>query len=211
MNRFQRLAARLLGIEAMPTVPPEILESFRRTVSDHLARVAEHPIDSAGIKPPGEHEYPWESWRNEMHHMGLEGWAPCRFGNLNPETNMVWWVFGIAWADFGIWKQPRTVCGDLTEQTILSFVTHLPTGLGLGMFESNVVAAKASTIADPIIHGVEVDRDWAGRKERLFETWRFHGIERHPDRHVHDPQDNEEMPIWCHVPDAEQPKPTVNA
>lgn len=162
-----------------------------------------------GIEPPAN-EMPWPDWRKlEAELDPPPGWSACRFptwraGDAPGENaGTCAFVFGITRGDFGIWRSPFTVCfyddGGMHKgqrEDVLAAVTHLPSGLGMGLF-----ADRAAAVADVLI--IERLADWRF-KEFTIEAYAgmqqartFAGITVCRDRHAHiGGPDGMPAPIW---------------
>lgn len=162
---------------------------------------AQHSEDRPGIEPPGNY-MPWDQWRALA--AGLDappGWSACRFPTWRPGDNggeVCAFVFGIVRRDFGIWQQAMEVCRtDVDGQVVgranevLSMVTHLPSGLGMGVFADRASALISCDAHDST--GVDwravspADRvSWGNVYAKLIPALAFVGIAVCDDRHAHD-------------------------
>lgn len=161
-----------------PTVDPEPASSWLQ----------------AGIKPPDDAEaegWTWERWSGEMRSAGgVPGWSFCRFANRLGDDEVAF-VFGFARGSFGIWQQPYTICRDFAsvqESTLLTSITHLPSGMGMGIFAEREVAASACELAERasewssiFAHGPAMDI----AIERTRAAWEGVGIVPCTNAHAH--------------------------
>jgi hypothetical protein len=138
-----------------------------------------------GIQPPPDapsDTMTWSAWEREMNTCGhIPGWAYCRFGNRTTEDGMGF-VFGHARGQFGIWQQVFSVCVADQEpsQTLLSCITHLRSGLGIGIFSDRDCAIDAAELAERVI---EPSDDIDIRHVRS--VWRSAGIIPSHNAHAH--------------------------
>lgn len=214
-NPLGRLRARYFG-EPATSVPPkipvmtvaELLEEFKPGGRFHYAgapQVRSEPAPSepqAGLKPPTDQfadGWTWDAWRREMTSQGhYPGWAFCRFANRTGETN-VQFVFGHVRGPFGVWRKPYDICHDEGQTTdILTAMTHLPSGLAVGVFAETAVAIEAAELAD------RVCADWAVFQEyeqlgpliaRTREAWDGVGIVPCTNAHGHSDHTRERFTI----------------
>lgn len=174
-----------------------------------------------GVKPPDDDEWTWQKWQATMKDLKVDGWSPCRFVNrLGHETMS--FVFGLTRGDFGIWQAPMPCCVEALDEAdakshehiILTSVTYLPNGIGIALFDSKESAVRAVELAAPILAGVDFERDdhdkaWPALREKLHETWRFHGIVEDEDAHAHTDAMGTTAPIWRLVDTTDEPTPKV--
>jgi hypothetical protein len=161
-----------------------------------------------GIKPPPDppvEGWTWAAWKREIDAAALPGWAVCRFANrIGPDQ--VAFVFGAVRGSFGIWHQPFDVCAAGTNRTkrVLTCVTHLRSGLGVGIFSDRQVAAEAAVLADRVCPGWEtLDPDdraaWDEVHSRTGTAWSGIGIRHADDANCHD-QDGDSYAIYVRSP-----------
>lgn len=159
-----------------------------------------------GIKPPADPKsdgWTWEAWARESKAMGFPGWSPCRFAHriaLPDQPDMARFVFGITRGPFGIWKKDFDVCGQdddgdwAQERTTLSCLTHLPTGMGMGLFKSTDYAALAADTAlranqqafNEVEYTAGPGTPWDALMKRTGEAWYSLGIIPASNAHAHD-------------------------
>lgn len=160
----------------------------------HLAPTPPGP-ERPGIKPPPDpaaEGWTWAAWKRELDAGALPGWAVCRFANrIGPDHAA--FVFGIVRGSFGIWRQPFDVCAAGTDSTerILTCLTHLPSGLGVGIFSNREVAAEAAELAERVCPGwATIDPDdrasWNDVHSRTGAAWSGIGVRYATDAHCHD-------------------------
>lgn len=156
-------------------------------------------VDRQGIEPPGN-EMPWPDWRKlERELAAPAGWSACRFPTWRPgdepggeQAGLCAFVFGITRGDFGVWCSPFAVCttdddGILTDrrEDVLAAVTHLPSGLGMGIFADREAAVANVLIVEKL--GI----DWRAKKQliedyaRVQQARAFAGITICRGRHAH--------------------------
>lgn len=168
-------------------------------------RIAEHPVQiesgavdertRPGIKPPPDpaaEGWTWTAWKRELAAVGMPGWAVCRFANRTGPDSAAF-VFGIVRGSFGIWRQPFDVCAAGADRTehVLTCLTHLNSGLGIGIFASREIAAEAAEIADRVCPAWQtLDPDdratWGDAFERTRAAWAGIGVRYVEDSHCHD-------------------------
>lgn len=147
------------------------------------------------IKPPPDpaaEGWTWEAWKRELDAGAVPGWAVCRFANrIGIEETA--FVFGIVRGSFGIWRQPFDVCAAGSDRTehVLTCLTHLRSGLGIGIFADREAAVAAAEIAERVCPGWEtVDPDdrakWTEVHSRTGIAWAGIGVCYLLDAHCHD-------------------------
>lgn len=180
----------------------QLLESG--VLRGHVNRA--HPqAERVGIKPPPDttDNWTWSKWSNEVAANGtIPGWAYCRFAHrLGGEG--VGFVFGHVRGGFGVWRQPFDVCtghdeGVQQASKILTCVTHLQSGLGIGIFIDRTTAILAAELAERVCPGWESDapeRLWSAYMDRTLSAWHSLGICRSSNAHAHDSHGNQ-FPIY---------------
>lgn len=148
-----------------------------------------------GIKPPPDpaaEGWTWAAWKRELDAGAMLGWAVCRFANRIGEDQAAF-VFGVVRGSFGIWRQPFDVCaaGAAPTQHILTCLTHLPSGLGIGIFADRAVAAAAAELADRLCpEWATLDPNdratWGAAYHRTSAAWSGIGVRYSDDTHCHD-------------------------
>lgn len=166
------------------------------------------PTPTIGIKPPPDpavEGWTWEKWKAEFDANELDGWGFCRFANRTGPNN-VQFVFGWVSGPFGVWEQPFQ-CYDDTRgngQHVLACLTHLPSGLGFGMFETRELAALAAEAIEVMCDWRDIEPDdqarWRFVNEEVGKMWVKHGIVPNPGAHAH--LEDRTAVIWHHNPDA---------
>lgn len=210
----------VLPIPFGPWVDPRQRGADPEPIGSTMVRVVEQPnagwSKRLGIEPPGA-TMPWPEWRAQERELDAPaGWSACRFPSWTPNEGLVGedtgtcaFVFGIVRGDFGIWRSPFPVCitdddGMLTNQRedVLAAVTHLPSGLGMGLFVDREAAIASCNAADGL--GIDWrklnpnDRgSWAHNFSRLRQAREFAGITVCRLRHAHmGSADGPPLPIW---------------
>lgn len=168
-----------------------------------------------GIEPPGL-EMPWPQWcKLEAELDAPAGWSACRFATRRPDEkgggDVCTFVFGIVRNDFGIWLSPFPVCemddGIYLGQRddILAAVTHLPSGLGMGVFADQPSAIASCDLADGLgidwrtLNPLKPDdrSSWIDSINRLKKAREFAGITICSNRHTHmGSPDGPHLAIW---------------
>jgi hypothetical protein len=177
-------------------IPPGTPYVDPRQRGAHAVQIESGAVDERpGLKPPSDpaaEGWTWAAWKRELDAGALPGWAVCRFANRTGPDNAAF-VFGVARGSFGIWRQPFNVCapGAPTTEVILTCVTHLRSGLGIGIFTDREVAAAAAEIADRVCPAWEtLDPDdrvkWHEVHSRTNAAWHGIGVRHSEDSHCHD-------------------------
>lgn len=154
----------------------------------------------AGIKPPADsridQDWTWDGWAAEQRKNDIPGWSFCRFAN-RAGRQRVGFVFGSVRGNFGIWQQPFRVCSvdadgldTSSEQKVLTCLTHLRSGQGIGVFDNREVATQAAEMAEKIGQWANIDPDdhssFGPLYERMATAWAGIGIHISLDSHCHD-------------------------
>ncbi len=162
-------------------------EDAKQAIADHIAGTA--------IKPPTQ--WTWEAWAKEFGSLAIAGWSPCQFahraGREGPEKAI--FVFGVVRGAFGLWQQPFDVWffgDDIPEvrRDTLTIVTHLRSGVGLGIFAEKEGAAQACALASATAPWETVEQgsaDWTAAFQRSAMAWHQMGIVPSVNAHAHDP------------------------
>lgn len=175
----------------------------------------------------GHPDKDWAAWAAMMTdmtgcEMDVEGWAKCRIGNRDGRNGeVVNWVFGIAKGDFGIWLGGRPISyhpvGDYqfvdgTPPTRpLAALTHIRSGLGMGLFWDVPCAVEAVGIIQPLIDwkaapltdATAQDANyWAMTLTKVHRSWEFCGIDHHPHLHAHAFPGGPPHGVWAKFADA---------
>ena len=117
--------------------------------------------ETRGVRPPEDaavNGWMWSDWKREMDLLRQPGWALCRFANRSgpAQQSVAAFVFGIVRGSFGIYQMERIV--RFTDEQgavhdtehLLSFATHIDSGLGVGIFAERDVAITALELADRV-------------------------------------------------------------
>lgn len=157
-------------------------------------------VRTLGIKPPSDpdvdQEWTWDQWSRHQRELELPGWAPCRFAH-RLTTEQAKFVFGVVRGAFGLWQQPFNVCrrdDDDSEfergSDILTCVTHLRSGMGIGVFACRETAAHACDLAERVYPQWQsldfTDRpNWISAVNRTTNSWVEIGIRGSTNTHAH--------------------------
>lgn len=173
------------------------------------------PEPNHGRGPTG-----WDEWAQFMSEVAAPGWSPCQIGTrgADGDGNTIRFVYGIARGPLGLHKSGFIVCDEEDPKPgILTSMTHIPTGIGLGLYIDSAVALEAADLVfDPRHLGyanrwdslpkTQLDYDdkqqalaWRAHMDWFQETLRFNGIIEDGVRHVHTP---EWVDIWIKDPAA---------
>lgn len=104
-------------------------------------RQAQHPLAPEKDPPPLD----WARWSQMARDNLRRGWSFARYAARGPNSYMAC-LFGIVRGPWGIAKMDFFICGAGKFDTLHS-VTHLPSGMGCGLFTDQQSAANACEIA----------------------------------------------------------------
>ena len=217
----QTLAERLAERRQATNPEQAIIEALRAAgmipagSEPHVIVRQESP---PGIEPPSPDAHPWENWQGFMAGTHQPGWSPCMFGTRvwSPgSAERVSFMFGIAKGCFGVYTRPHQVCYEdedrhdqSSSETILATVTHLYSGVGLGLFADREAACAAADallsigIAWSNLTQPASDTIWLGVQERADAAWTFNGFTVDENRHAHTGPGGPIMGIWSHTQEA---------
>lgn len=161
-----------------------------------------------GIRPPADmtDDWTWSGWKQlEAEHARLPGWTFCRFANRSGPDSCAF-VFGLVRGSFGLWKQPFPVClhtdeDDGSNTEVMTCLSHLASGLGIGVFDKLEDAAMAAEIAEQMqVDWSTVDPDnpatWKFNIDTMRESWSFAGIAYAEHKHAHNGPGGPMIQIW---------------
>lgn len=186
-----------------PEMPQELLDMLNRLKTAGTLLRAEF----AKPEPSPAHQHPdvdtpkwsWQQFVSERDSGGRHpGWAFCRFANRahGPDhTEVASFVFGFARGAFGVWQRHMDVCAvnngeHDSAQQLLTTITHLPSGYGVGVFAEREVAIEAAELAERVYPAwaTEDVMNPEGR-ERTSQAWAGVGIMVSHNAHAHSPDD----------------------
>jgi hypothetical protein len=140
------------------------------------------------------------------------GWSPCMIGNRRGIEQRAAFVYGQARGLCGIYSMPFEVCNfadeesDERDERILAALTHLPTGISLGVFENAKTAALAADLLFSVASHerlMAMDPDEAygptgflTMLDPIRKAWEFGSIKPSETMHAHDGHSPPLM-IWC--------------
>jgi hypothetical protein len=221
MSIIKTLAYRL-GLtkpEPRPDFGEALVEQMKQAFTAHGFVLVDEKV-RPGIKPPADpaaDAMDWGKWRECMQHYfeAHDGWSPCRFANRLGAGLQIGWVFGITKGAFGVWTKPYLVCHhyeETADSAILAAITHLPSGMGIGIFNDRQTACLAVDLVlsmedwkcTPEIDGSKESKArWDSLMAKARHTWEFNGIDWSTDRHAHmsDNLGSPEIGIWTFNPD----------
>lgn len=202
-NEGNPLPSMVLSDEDTVAIRAHIERITGKKVAAIFARPASalpqlEPELTKGIKPPDP--MPWETWQAMMAGERLPGWSPCMVGNRS-NHGRARFVYGLARDQIGMYRMPFDCClqnEDHTESSmgekVLSALTHLPTGYGMGVFETQADAALATDLMLPVVkdwpaltpddaHGPNGFMTWL---LPIQTAWTFGGLAPADDYHAHD-------------------------
>jgi len=159
-------------------------------------RAPQHPL-APERDPP---ELNWDRWSQMQRETFRRGWSFARFAARSHPDRMAC-LFGIVRGAWGIAVMDFHICGT-GGSAPLNAITHLPSGMGCGLFVDQESAATACDIAARLGDDWEASVDPAapGAHEaiaRLHQAWAAAGITRCAT-HAHHTADTETAPlaIW---------------
>lgn len=193
------------------------------TVIDRRRPEPDQDADRPGIKPPDP--MPFDMWRKMIDEMDLQpGWSPCMIGNRRGVEGRAAFVYGMARGLCGIYSMPFEVCNcdddedDDRQERILAALTHLPTGISLGVFENTKVAMMAADLLFSVASHerlMNMDPDEAfgpngfmSMLKPIQTAWEFGSIRPSEKMHAHDGH-SPALAIWCLDPSVDADKPSV--
>lgn len=157
LDRLRRAYRGYFGQGATP-VPPEnspptddVAALVRSIIADAEARkLADVVLDPNDMS--------WDVWAGMEVKCRAPGWTFCRLGaRWNDRARQ---VFGIVREDIGVWSKPFMVHPSHQRRT-LWVMTHVPTGLGLGLFMEREYALQAAELLHRVVPAelAELDPD----------------------------------------------------
>lgn len=160
-------------------------------------RQAQHPLAPEKDPPPLD----WDRWSTMARDNQRRGWSFARFAACGPNGYMAC-LFGIVRGPFGIAKMDFYICAT-GRFDILHSITHLPSGMGCGLFTDQQSAANACEIAARLADDWEViepHQDAARTREAILHmhaAWTAAGIIK-CETHAHVTADTSSAPltIW---------------
>lgn len=213
------MVMRMLAGPARP--PPDDAQALQAKMAEISEYLNAHGLVTPPAptpEPPAERKAPsWAQWAAEMAHDGQHpGWAYCKFGNRGvgendgPERTV--FVHGYIRSAFGVWEREFDVCsvsnpigGELEDEHYntaprkLATITHLLSGIGLGVFASLALAMEAAELAEAIHPPwfTEPDATNEGYR-RTGQAWAGASIVPAWDSHAHIPGSTEPniLPIY---------------
>ena len=160
------------------------------------APAPQHPLAPERAPPPLD----WASWSFMQRETFRRGWSFARYAVRHSDRMAC--VFGIVRGPWGICKMDFYICGPGTYDT-LNAITHLPSGMGCGLFTDQESAAVACDIAARLADDWETldpYTDGAVTREalhRMHGAWAAAGLTQCAT-HAHTSADRETqpLPIW---------------
>lgn len=157
---------------------------------------AQHPLAPEREAP----QLDWESWRSMQRETFRRGWSFCRYAVRTPDRMAC--VFGIVRGPWGIAKMDFYICGSGTVDT-LNAITHLPSGMGCGLFTDLDAAVTACEIATRLTDDWETLDPYADASvtreaiHRMHVAWAAAGLTKCAT-HAHATADRntDAVPIW---------------
>jgi hypothetical protein len=184
------------------------IEEFLRMVAlkrQSVSLTAEpEPVDDETpfFNKPGS----WKLYRQTMVENNISGWSFCRFACRGLDDKPTFYL-GNAKGDYGVFTISMPVCpeGDdamgIEPEAVLAQLIHIPTGVGIGVFETRELACKGADLLAPLFPAeTELDRTiWYGSKERVTTLFAFYGIAESDRWHAHAVGFKDAIPIWAPV------------
>lgn len=195
-----------------PEMPPLIRALLDRVKAEGLSAdlTTDLATRAAPSKPPNPFEpdpevpkWSWQEYASNRDKAGVHpGWAFCRFanrayGNHDRNTEVASFVFGFTRGAFGVWSRHMDVCSvnddeHASAQQLLTTITHLQTGYGVGVFAERDVAMEAAELAERVYPA------WAGAgdvmsaegRDRTSQAWEGVGIVPSTNAHAHSPENS---------------------
>lgn len=159
----------------------------------------QHPLAPEREPPPLD----WDRWTHMQRANFRRGWSFARYAVKSPppERRMAC-VFGIVRGAFGICTMDLYICGIGSFQP-LNAITHLPSGMGCGLFTDQESAVTACDIASRLADDWETLDPYADSKatghalDHLHAAWAVAGLTR-CSTHAHATADHDAppIPIW---------------
>lgn len=186
----------------MPPVLREMIaalkdEAAKRLASQIAAREAPAASEQPDVDAP---KWSWQEYVSNRDKAGVHpGWAFCRFanrayGNLDRNTEIASFVFGFVRGAFGVWSRHMDVCAvndggeHESAQQLLTTITHLPSGYGVGVFAELNVAMEAAELAERVYPWATDDVMNPEGRDRTSQAWAGVGIMISTNAHAHSPE-----------------------
>lgn len=159
----------------------------------------QHPLAPELNPPPLD----WANWSRMARENQRRGWSFARYAVRGPAPEVrMGCVFGIVRGPWGICKMDFFICGAGRFDT-LNAITHLPSGMGCGLFTDQETAAAACDIAARLADDWEALDPYADGRvtgqaiNRMHNAWVAAGLIK-CDTHAHATADtdSESIPIW---------------
>lgn len=170
-------------------------------IAEHMRAAGpppQHPLAPEREPPPLD----WDRWSTMQRQTFRRGWSFARYAVKSPPPeNRMACVFGIVRGAWGICTMNFYVCGNGYD--VLNAITHLPSGMGCGLFTDQESAATACEIAERLSddwEALDPYADGAGTTEairRLQSAWTAAGLTKCAT-HAHSTADTNTspIPIW---------------
>jgi hypothetical protein len=173
---------------------PGAASASPETLNPYQSPPRQHPLAPEKDPPPLD----WERWSSMARENQRRGWSFARYAARGPTGNMGC-LFGIVRGPFGIAKMDFYIFAARRFGTLHS-VTHLPSGMGFGLFTDQQSAATACEIAARLADDwelLEVHQDAARTREamrHMHQAWIAAGIVKCAT-HAHTTADTDSAPI----------------
>ena len=166
------------------------------TLDPYQTLPQQHPLAPEKDPPPLD----WGRWSRMARTNQRRGWSFARYAVRGPTGQMAC-LFGIVRGPWGIAQMDFYVCE--SGYATLSAITHLPSGIGCGLFTDRESAANACEIAARLADDwemFELRLDTARSREavlHMHQAWTAAGIVK-CSSHAHSSADHDSasLPIW---------------
>ena len=156
----------------------------------------QHPLAPELAPPPLD----WASWSFMQRETFRRGWSFARYAVRHSDRMAC--VFGIVRGPWGICKMDFYICGPGTYDT-LNAITHLPSGMGCGLFTDQESAAVACDIAARLKDDWETLDPYADARvtsealHRMHGAWAAAGLTQCATQaHTSADRETSPLPIW---------------
>lgn len=126
----------------------------------------------------------WDQINQTRAHIGDHPrWSMCKYPIRTRSSDYGLWMIGLVRDQFGVHNAPFHACHPVHDDVVLTSLTHLPTGKGIGLFSDHEAAILAGDILANLTGldwaSLDVDNPdaWeAGMVSRVHAAWNAAGI-----------------------------------